>query len=160
LPLVTTGSRVTFECWVYFDNVSTQSLSIRYSNSTVTNGFDLQLLSGGNTNINYWGTGATSTSYATGFTSGTWNHIAWAFHWGTSLYIFVNGIQRGGASTFSGLNNSRVTTTPKLQLVRNSGPSGNILIDEFRIVPGLIAQGNPANNGIQVFTPPTAPYTS
>ena len=160
LPLVTTGSRVTFECWVYFDDVSTQSLGIRYSNSTVTNGFDLQLLSGGLTNISYWGDNGVSPSYATGFTSGTWNHIAWAFHWGTSLYIFVNGIQRGSTFNFSGLNNSRVTTTPKLQLVRNSGPSGNILIDEFRIVAGLIAQGTPANNGIQVFTPPSAPYTS
>jgi hypothetical protein len=161
LPLVTDGSRVSFDFWVYFDNASTQSLGIRYSNSTVTNGFDLQLLTGGNTNVSLWGSSGVTPSAATGFTSGTWNHMAFVFNWGNSIYYFANGIQVGGSNNLSNISGSRVTTTPRLQLVRNSGSTpNNVLIDEFRITAGLIAQGTPATAGTQVFTPPTAPYTS
>jgi hypothetical protein len=161
LPLVTNGSRISFDFWVYFDDASTQSLSIRYSNSTVTNGFDLQLLSGGNTNVNLWGSSAVLQSRPTGFTSGTWNHMAFVFNWDSSIYYFANGIQVGGSNNLSNFDGSRVTTTPRLQLVRSSGSTpNNVLIDEFRIIAGMIAQGTPATANTQVFTPPTAPYTS
>jgi hypothetical protein len=151
LPLAQTGSRISFDFWVYFDNVSAQSLEIRYSNSTVSNGFDLRILSG-SMSVSLWGNSAITASYATGFTNGTWNHVAFVITWGNNLRMYANGVRQPAFITLSAFTASQVTTTPRLQLVRSSGPSGNILIDEFRITAGLISTG-------LSFAVPTTPYT-
>ena len=140
------SSAFTIEAWVYFANATTTQLIIT-TYGGATSGWSIQLDGG---IIGFYATGDVPDIVGTtGIKSNTWYHIAVSGIAGSSIKLYVNGLQDG--STYTG---NIVDSSANLNIGQVVGVNYfNGYISNLRVVKGTAVY---TSN----FTPPTSPLTA
>jgi hypothetical protein len=136
----------TVEAWVYFTSISSSVLQVIFmSGSTAGNTFyfhaDGDQLSVGTSS-------AFISNQATTFTTNTWYHVA-ACRYGTTLKLFVNGIQVGSNATDS--TNWISSGSARVGSNESGAQTFYGYIDDLRVTKGIARY-------VQNFTPPTQAF--
>lgn len=140
------SSAFTVEAWVYFTSVSGQRCIVT-TYGGATSGWSLQLLT---TGFISWGNGDTDLILSTSsIKANQWYHIAVSGTAGTSMRLFINGVQEGSTSTANLVNSSSSLLVAQIASVANLAG----YIAGLRVVKGTALYT--AN-----FTPPTSPPTN
>jgi hypothetical protein len=145
----------TVEAWVYKNTTGQQAIVAHWPGLLAINcSFVLSILSSNFINFAY-GIGASNINIAGTSASAPlnqWNHVA-VTRSGTTVRLFVNGVQDSTTATVSGaLNNSTAVLTVGVQNT-GDGLYFNGYISNLRLVKGTALYTS-------AFTPPTAPLTA
>ena len=144
----------TIEMWVNLNTVSAAQVFLSFGYETATQrSFILYLTSANVLQFAYSTNGSNNTDTslgASGFTVGTWNHLAIVRN-GATITIYRNGVAYG---TTISIGASSINYTPgAFRIAVDSTNYTNGYISNFRIVNGTAVY-------TAAFTPPTAPVTA
>ena len=152
-----TGGAFTMETWVYYSTSGRNPLIATQDNgSSAGQTFQFRIETNDKLGFIYWTT-STRSSAVTVTSSNTlktnqWNHVVVSYT-GSTLYLFINGVQELSNSVASMYSANNVTVIGSFNsAVFNSNRFIGYMAD-FRMVKGTAVYTS-------TFTPPTAPLTS